>query len=61
MLSPEIIEELSILQDKVKPFAFVEVKKIIESDLDESIENIFLTLKKNQWHLHLLLKYIMQS
>ena len=61
MFSPEIIEELSILQDKVKPFDFVEVKKIIESDLDESIENIFLTLKKSQWHLHLLLKYIMQS
>ena len=46
MLSPEIIEELSILQDKVKPFAFVEVKKIIESDLDESIENIFSNFKE---------------
>ena len=46
MLSPEIIEELSILQDKVKPFDFVEVKKIIESDLDESIENIFSNFKE---------------
>ena len=46
MLSSEIIEELSILQDKVKPFDFVEVKKIIESDLDESIENIFSNFKE---------------
>ena len=46
MLSPEIIKELTILQDRVKPFDFVEVKKIIESDLDESIENIFSNFKE---------------
>ena len=41
LLPTDIAEELVKLQDKVKPFSGEEAKKIIESSLGDSIENIF--------------------
>ena len=44
MLTPEIIRELSILQDRVKPFDFVEVKKIMKQIL--KILKVFSQLQR---------------
>jgi ubiquinone biosynthesis protein len=40
-LPPEIIDELTKLQDNVPPFAFSEVKEIIESDLKGELDMLF--------------------
>jgi ubiquinone biosynthesis protein len=41
LIPPDIAEELSLLQDKVPPFAFAEVKEIIESAFEKPINEIF--------------------
>jgi ubiquinone biosynthesis protein len=41
LIAVEFIEELSKLQDRVPPFSYTEVSKIIESDLGGLPENIF--------------------
>jgi ubiquinone biosynthesis protein len=41
ILPPYIIRELEKLQDEVSPFPFQEVKSIIESELNDDLENIF--------------------
>ena len=41
LIAVEFIEELSILQDRVPPFSYTEVSKIIESELGGLPENIF--------------------
>lgn len=37
----DIIEELRKLQDSVQPFSFLEVKSIIEDELNDKLENIY--------------------
>ena len=41
LISVDLINELTKLQDNVPPFPFSEAKKIIESDLNTGIDNIF--------------------
>ncbi|MBX9690912.1 MAG: hypothetical protein K2Z81_00900, partial [Cyanobacteria bacterium] len=41
ILSPEFAEELTLLQDKVPPFEFEEVRAIIERDLGAPPETVF--------------------
>lgn len=41
LIPPEYSEEFSKLQDEVKPFAFKEVKKIVEQELGESMKDLF--------------------
>lgn len=41
LLPQDIIEELEKLQDTVPPFPFEEVRNVIESELDDSLENIY--------------------
>ncbi|MCZ7357199.1 MAG: AarF/ABC1/UbiB kinase family protein [Candidatus Methanoperedens sp.] len=43
LIPPEYIEELSKLQDRVPPFEFAEVKKVIEREFGKNIEEIFLS------------------
>ncbi|RRN72318.1 AarF/ABC1/UbiB kinase family protein [Peribacillus simplex] len=43
----EIIRELEKLQDQVTPFPFDKVRKIIEAELGDSLENIFLEFHEN--------------
>ncbi|MGG4265916.1 ABC1 kinase family protein [Peribacillus simplex] len=43
----EIIRELEKLQDQVTPFPFEKVRKIIEAELGDSLENIFLEFQEN--------------
>jgi ubiquinone biosynthesis protein len=38
---PDIVEELKKLQDSVQPFSFDEVRTIIESELEDKLENIY--------------------
>ncbi len=40
-LPPQIIDELTKLQDNVPPFAFADVKNIIEKDLGDSLDMLF--------------------
>lgn len=42
LIPEEIIRELEKLQDHVPPFSFQEVREIVQSELGEEIENIFL-------------------
>jgi len=41
LFPPEIIKELSSLQDSIKPVPFDQIKSIIEAELGEAIENLF--------------------
>lgn len=41
VVSPEIIAELKVLQSAVPPFPFDEVRKIIEDEFKDKLENIF--------------------
>ncbi len=42
VLPPDVISELRALQDDVKPFAFSEVRRVIQEDFDQSLERLFL-------------------
>jgi len=42
VLPPDIISELRSLQDDVKPFAFADVRRVIQEDFDQSLERLFL-------------------
>lgn len=42
LIPEEIIRELEKLQDHVPPFSFQEVREIVQNELGEEIENIFL-------------------
>jgi ubiquinone biosynthesis protein len=42
VLPPDVISELRALQDNVKPFAFSEVRRIIQKDFDQSLERLFV-------------------
>jgi ubiquinone biosynthesis protein len=42
LLPPDLIAELRPLQDDVRPFAFKEVRRVIQEDFDQSIEQLFL-------------------
>lgn len=46
LLPTEIIDELENLQDQAQPFSFEEVRKIIEDELGQKIEEVFLEFKK---------------
>ncbi len=46
LVSSRIATELRLLQDKVTPFKFSDVKKIIEEDLGEPIEKLFWKFEK---------------
>ncbi|MDA3130152.1 ABC1 kinase family protein [Aliibacillus thermotolerans] len=46
LFPPQIIEELEKLQDEVEPFSFDIVKETIESDLDDTIDELFLHFDK---------------
>ncbi len=41
LIPPDIAEELSLLQDKVPPFAFTEVQQIIETSFEKPLQEIF--------------------
>ena len=41
LLSPEYLRELAKLQDAVEPFAFEEVRRIVEEDLGAPLERLF--------------------
>ena len=42
LLPPDVIAELRGLQDDVRPFAFEDVQRLIERDLDQPLERLFL-------------------
>ncbi|MGD0272194.1 MAG: AarF/ABC1/UbiB kinase family protein [Gaiellaceae bacterium] len=42
ILPPDVIAELRGLQDDVRPFAFSDAQRVIEQDLDQSLERLFL-------------------
>ncbi len=42
VLPPDVIAELRALQDDVRPFAFADVRRVIQEDLDQSLERLFL-------------------
>ncbi len=42
VLPPDLISELRSLQDDVKPFAFADVRRVIQEDFDQSLERLFL-------------------
>jgi ubiquinone biosynthesis protein len=42
VLPPDVIAELRPLQDDVRPFPFAEARRVIESDLDQPLERLFL-------------------
>ena len=42
LLPPDLITELRPLQDDVRPFAFKEVRRVIQEDFDQSLERLFL-------------------
>jgi len=42
ILPPDLISELRPLQDDVKPFAFEDVRRVIQEDFDQSLERLFL-------------------
>jgi ubiquinone biosynthesis protein len=42
LLPPDLISELRPLQDDVKPFAFADVRRVIQEDFDQSLERLFL-------------------
>jgi len=42
LLPPDLIAELRPLQDDVRPFAFADVRRVIQEDFDQSIEQLFL-------------------
>ncbi len=42
LLPPDLIAELRPLQDDVRPFAFEEVRRVIQEDFDQSLERLFL-------------------
>jgi ubiquinone biosynthesis protein len=42
LIPEEIIKELEKLQDRVPPFSFQEVREIVQQELGEELENIFL-------------------
>jgi len=42
VLPPDVIAELRGLQDDVRPFAFSEAKQVIQQDLDQSLDRLFL-------------------
>lgn len=44
LLPIEYIEELKKLQDKVAPVDYEEIKKVIESNLEKTVEELFLTI-----------------
>ena len=46
IVSPEVAQELSKLQDAVNQFAFKEVKEVIETSFSEPLESIYSDFKK---------------
>ncbi len=46
LVPPDFIEELSKLQDSVPPRPFVEIRRIIQAELDASLEKIFLEVEE---------------
>jgi ubiquinone biosynthesis protein len=42
ILPPDVIAELRGLQDDVRPFAFSDAQRVIEQNLDQSLERLFL-------------------
>lgn len=42
ILPPDVISELRSLQDDVRPFAFADVRRVIQEDFDQSLERLFL-------------------
>lgn len=42
LLPPDLISELRPLQDDVRPFAFADVRRVIQEDFDQSLERLFL-------------------
>ncbi|HEY5161314.1 MAG TPA: AarF/UbiB family protein [Gaiellaceae bacterium] len=41
LLPPDLIAELRPLQDDVRPFAFADVRRVIQEDFDQSLERLF--------------------
>jgi ubiquinone biosynthesis protein len=46
VLPPDVISELRSLQDDVKPFAFDEVRRVIQEDFDQSLERLFVEFEQ---------------
>jgi ubiquinone biosynthesis protein len=46
ILPPDVIAELRSLQDDVRPFAFAEVRRVIEEDLGQSLERLYLSFEE---------------
>jgi ubiquinone biosynthesis protein len=42
VLPPDVISELRSLQDDVRPFAFDDVRRVVQDDLDQTLERLFL-------------------
>ncbi|MHB8060747.1 MAG: ABC1 kinase family protein [Gaiellaceae bacterium] len=42
LLPPDLIAELRPLQDDVRPFAFADVRRVIQEDFDQSLERLFV-------------------
>jgi ubiquinone biosynthesis protein len=42
VLPPDVIAELRALQDDVRPFGFADARRVIEDDLDQPLERLFL-------------------
>jgi len=41
IFSPDVVKELMKLQDSVQPFSFAEVRTVIESELEDKLENVY--------------------
>ena len=61
LLPQDIIEELEKLQDTVPPFPFEEVRNVIESELGDSLENIYAKFDEKPLAQHPLHKFILQN
>src|SRR5213594_4621884 len=42
VVPPDIIAELRALQDDVRPFPFAEVQEVVEAELEQPVERLFL-------------------
>ena len=46
ILSPAFLEELGKLQDRVEPFAFPEVKRVVEAELSSPLSSVFTAFEE---------------
>src|SRR5207249_555827 len=45
IVPPDIIAELRALQDDVRPFSYAEVRQVVEAELEQTVERLFLAFE----------------